>query len=114
MDINGTIIVRFNTVKDRVYWNGSLQVKGKDGSIWVSVPLTFSKDGEEKVKKLFSEKTKKSDKDRHITLNVTKGFISGYKDKENKSVLKLVLLDFDLYTPTKEDESNKHMVKTPF
>ncbi len=107
MNINGAINLRFKKVGTYVMWLASVSNKDKDGNIiWISIPVTLSKKVEEEVKNIFKETKFKTD-DKYITIDVKNGFISGYKDKENKSVVKLVITE--LAHDTKEDK-----VEIPF
>lgn len=107
MNINGTVILRFKKVGTKIMWIASVSNKGKDGStIWISIPVNLSKKVEEEVKNIFKGINFTTD-DKFITITVSKGFISGYKDKENKSVVTLVITE--LAHDTKEDK-----VEIPF
>lgn len=101
MDILGQGIIRFNKVGDKLYWNTSVQISAKSGKTWLSIPTTLQKDVEEKVKKEFKSRKWTSD-DKYIKINITKGFISGYLDKDNKKVLKLVITELEFVTDTKK------------
>lgn len=114
MNINGTTNLRFNKVGKVVLWSCSVSSKNQDGSTtWASIPVTLSKDVESKVKELFKKATFKNDKDKFITINITKGFLSCYKNKEEKSVVKIVITDITPYTP-KEKKVETDDVEIPF
>lgn len=103
MEITGNITLRFKKVGDKLLWNGSIPCKQKDTYIWCNAPVTLSKEVEESVKKMFKGKKFKTD-DKFVKVYVKKGFISAYKDKENKSVLKLVLMEVSEPTTKETDE----------
>ncbi len=107
MNINGKVILRFKKVGTYVMWLASVSNTDKDGAtIWGSVPVTLTKKVEEEVKTIFKETKFKGD-DKYITIDVKNGFISGYKDKDNHFIVKLVITE--LAHDTKEDK-----VEIPF
>lgn len=112
MNINGKAIVRFNVVGEdkKILWSISLSKVDKDGKkVWLSVPVTFSKKNEceEKIKKLFKE-TKFKTEDKYVYIDIIDGFVSGYVNKDKKSVITFVIQDF------KKSEYKQEEVKVPF
>lgn len=114
MNINGTTNLRFNKVGKVLLWSCSVSSQNQDGTTtWANIPVTLSKKVEDEVKKLFKEATFKNDKDKYITIDITKGFLSCYKNKENKSVVKIVVTEIKPYTP-KEKKVETDEVEIPF
>lgn len=113
MDIMGNGNLRFNLVGDKVLWNLSIQIEAKSGKTWMSIPTTLKKEIEEEVKKEFKARTWKTD-DKYIRVYVKKGFISGYLNKENKKVLKLVVTDLTITKDKDEKTTKKDDVEIPF
>lgn len=95
MNINGYGYLRFRKVGDKLLWN--ISIKADDNS-YVCLPVTLKKDVEEVVKKQFKA-TKFTKEDKFLSVNVTKGFISGYKDKEKKMITKLVITELEFTKP---------------
>lgn len=108
---NGNL--RFNLVGDKVLWNLSIQIEAKSGKTWMSIPTTLKKEIEEEVKKEFKSRTWKTD-DKYIRVYVKKGFISGYLNKENKKVLKLVVTELTITKDKDEKTTKKDDVEIPF
>lgn len=106
MEIIGYGTLRFNKVGDKVYWSTSIKVDAKQGTTWMSIPTTLKKEVEDKVKKEFKSKTFKGD-DKYLSIHIEKGFLSGYKDKNGKNVLKLVVTELTLPQPkAKESDTD--------
>ena len=113
MNINGTTNLRFKKVGNYILWSASISTKDSEGnSMYTNMPVSLTKKVEEEVKKLFKETKFKNDKDKYVNVNVSKGFISFYKDKENKTVIKLVVTEITPYEPKKKVETDE--VKIPF
>lgn len=104
MEITGYGTLRFKKVGDRVLWTTSIKVDAKQGTTWMSIPTTLKKEVEDKVKKEFKAR-KITSEDKYLTINVTKGFLSGYKDKDGKNVLKLVVMELDFPQPKKQEDT---------
>lgn len=114
MDIKGTTNLRFNKVGKVLLWSCSVSTQNQDGSTtWANIPVTLSKKVEGEVKELFKNTKFKNDKDKFITINITKGFLSCYKNKEDKSVVKIVVTEITPYTP-KAKKVETDDVEIPF
>ncbi len=103
MDIHGKGILRFNKVGDLLLWSTALSI-GENG--YINVPTTLKKDLEEVVKKEFKARTFKG-KDKYILIDVKSGFVSGYTNKDNKKVLKFVIMDLEFVKPTEKKPTKK-------
>ncbi len=111
MDIYGNGLLRFNKVGDKILWHLSIQIDAKSGKTYLSVPTTLKKEVEEVVKKEFKSRTWTTE-DKYIKVNVKKGFISGYINKENKKVLKLVVTELNIVKDEKKATTDE--VEIPF
>lgn len=103
MEITGYGTLRFKKVGDKLLWNTSIKIDAKSGKTYISIPTTLQKDVEEKVKKEFKAR-KISGEDKYLSIEIKKGFLSGYIDKDNKTVLKLVITDISF--PVYKDKKN--------
>lgn len=98
MNINGKTIIRFKVVEKggekKILWNASLSKKDVNGkTIWYSVPTYFVGDSVEEIKNVFKT-TKFNTDDKRVTIDITEGFISGYLDKDKKTVITFVINKF--------------------
>lgn len=98
MDIHGKGILRFNKVGDLLLWSTALSI-GENG--YINVPTTLKKDVEDLVKQEFKTRTFKG-KDKYILVDIKKGFISGYTNKDGNKVLKFVVMDLEVSKPTEK------------
>lgn len=112
MDINGQGYLRFRVVNEKVLWNLSIQIEAKEGKTYMSIPASLKKEVEDAVKKEFKARTWTTE-DKYIKVNVKKGFLSGYLDKDNKKVLKLVVTELEVVKEKSKKETTDD-VKIPF
>ena len=111
MNITGLCLLRFKSNGGKVSWNTSVKYTDSENKpFYVTYPTTLKKEVEEQVKKEFKSR-KWSKEDKFIVINVKKGFLSAFTNKEGQKVTKFVITELECSKP---DIKKTDKVDDPF
>lgn len=99
MNITGYGLLRFKSNGGKLSWNISVKYpENEDKAFYVSYPVTLKKEVEEQVKKEFKSR-KWTKEDKYINVNIKKGFLSAFTNKEGQKVTKFVITELECSKP---------------
>lgn len=99
MNITGYGLLRFKSNGGKLSWNTSVRyIDADEKAFYVTYPTTLKKEVEEQVKKEFKSR-KWTKEDKYININIKKGFLSAFTNKEGQKVTKFVITELECPKP---------------